>query len=117
MLELGKYSIIEHRNAGKMAAVMCDILVSVGTRAQMMDIAAEGKRMGKKKRLYFETSTEAGSYLKTVVAPGDIVLVKGSQSIRMERVVEALMAHPENKEKLLVRQEKEWQKKSPNKTL
>ncbi|MEK7514680.1 MAG: Mur ligase family protein [Patescibacteria group bacterium] len=111
MLELGKYSIVEHRNAGKMAAVMCDTLVSVGTRARMMDIGAEGKRMGKRKRLQFQTSTEAGAYLKTVLARGDMVLVKGSQSMRMEKVVEALMAHPEQKEKLLVRQEREWQRK------
>ena len=67
--------------------------------------------MGKRKRLQFQTSTEAGAYLKTVLARGDMVLVKGSQSMRMEKVVEALMAHPEQKEKLLVRQEREWQRK------
>ena len=39
----------------------------------------------------------------------DIILVKGSQNVRMERIVEEIMAHPENKDKLLVRQEPEWQ--------
>ncbi len=29
--------------------------------------------------------------------------------MRMECVVKEIMAHPENKENLLVRQEKEWQ--------
>jgi len=39
------------------------------------------------------------------------VLVKGSQSIRMERATEMIMANPKDKAKLLVRQEKEWKKK------
>ena len=35
-------------------------------------------------------------------------MVKGSQSARMEKVTERIIAHPEDKEKLLVRQEEEW---------
>ena len=40
--------------------------------------------------------------------PGDIVLVKGSQGVRMERAMEEIIAHPEDKANLLVRQDKEW---------
>lgn len=111
MLELGKYSIEEHRNAGKMSADVSHLLVTVGMRARTIDAGAENKRMGKKKRVHFETSTEAGEYLKGIVGEGDTVLVKGSQSIRMEKVIERIMAHPEDKEKLLVRQEEEWLKR------
>ena len=39
---------------------------------------------------------------------GDVVAVKGSQSMRLERCVEEIMAEPEKKEKLLVRQSEEW---------
>ena len=42
---------------------------------------------------------------------GDLILIKGSQSMRMEKIVEEIMAHPEEKEKLLVRQEKEWSRR------
>ena len=42
---------------------------------------------------------------------GDVILIKGSQSIRMEKTVEEIMLHPEKKEKLLVRQEIEWTKR------
>ena len=43
--------------------------------------------------------------------PGDVLLVKGSQSIRAERFVEELMAEPEKAEELLVRQDPVWKRK------
>jgi hypothetical protein len=49
--------------------------------------------------------------VKDKVKEGDLILVKGSQSMRMEKVVEEIMAQPEKKAELLVRQEKEWQNK------
>ena len=51
---------------------------------------------------------EAGEYLKTFIQKGDLVLIKGSQGMRMERTVEAILLNKENKNKLLVRQEPEW---------
>ena len=38
--------------------------------------------------------------MEGVVEKGDLVLVKGSQGVRLERVVEAIMAHKELKDKL-----------------
>ena len=45
---------------------------------------------------------------KVIIKEGDIILVKGSQSTRMERVVMEIMAEPERAHELLVRQEEEW---------
>jgi hypothetical protein len=42
----------------------------------------------------------------------DTILVKGSQSMRMERVVEEIMANPEKAGELLVRQDAEWKLKA-----
>jgi UDP-N-acetylmuramyl pentapeptide synthase len=56
----------------------------------------------------FATSVDAGRHLDQEVKQGDIVLVKGSQSVRMEKVVKDLMAEPLRAEELLVRQYGKW---------
>lgn len=110
MLELGKYSIDEHNKAGILAQESADVLITIGQR---MSFAAESaRRAGMAEVREFNSSVEAGQFLKDFIQKGDIILVKGSQGIRAERVVEALMAHPEDKEKLLVRQDAEWKKRS-----
>jgi len=70
--------------------------------------AAHDAEMAEENILQFDESREAGIFIQSMISPGDIILVKGSQSIRMERVVEEIMACPEDKEKLLVRQDEEW---------
>ena len=111
MLELGKYSVDEHKNAGKLASVVCDVLITVGLRARYITEGALDQGMDEGTIFQFENSREAGKFVEQLLEKRDIVLVKGSQSIRMERVVQEIMAHPEKSENLLVRQDEEWQKK------
>ena len=59
----------------------------------------------------YSSSVEAGEALVNVIKTGDIVLIKGSQSVRMERVTKILMNDPARATELLVRQEKEWLEK------
>ena len=40
----------------------------------------------------------------------DLILIKGSQGIRMEKIAEEIMAHPEMKEEFLVRQDAIWKR-------
>ncbi|KND48929.1 MAG: UDP-N-acetylmuramoyl-tripeptide--D-alanyl-D-alanine ligase [Parcubacteria bacterium C7867-005] len=108
MLELGRYSIDEHKKAGALASKVADILVTVGIRSRYIAESALNEGMDESKVLQFDGSEEAGSYIQNIIKKGDLVLVKGSQGVRMERVVEEIMAHPEDKEHLLVRQEEEW---------
>ena len=111
MLELGKHTEDAHRNIGKIASENSDVLVVVGPRANAFKEGA--LEMGTKPEsiLEFKDSREAAEAMKTFVKKGDLVLVKGSQSMRMERVTEALLLDQANKEKLLVRQDEEWKKK------
>jgi len=111
MLELGRYSTEEHKKLGKIVATNCDFLVAVGIRAKEIAEGALLGGMSEKNILQFEKSEEAGKYLQNFITEGDIILVKGSQSIRTEKVIEEIMAQPEKKVDLLVRQESEWLKR------
>lgn len=111
MLELGRHSTGEHRKAGAVAAESCDLLLTVGFRARDLAQGALDAGLADAAILQFEDAAKAGAELKNIVQEGDCVLVKGSQSIRMERVVEELMAEPERAQDLLVRQDAEWKKR------
>lgn len=105
MLELGRYSVSEHARIGALARNSADLVVTVGVRAR----AFTGSP-GPSEAMTFENSRTAGQALADSLRPGDVVLVKGSQSMRMERIVERLLADPADV-KLLVRQEKAWRRR------
>ena len=111
MLELGKYSTEEHKKIGRLVVFNCDFLVVVGMRAKEIAEGALLGGMSEKNILQFEGSEKTGKYLQNFIQVNDVILVKGSQSIRTERVIEEIMAHPEKKSELLVRQEEEWLKR------
>ena len=96
---------------GAHAAKTADFLVTVGFRARDIAAAALDNGMPEKNILQFEDSGKAGGELQNLIKEGDCILVKGSQSIRMERVVEDIMAEPERAEELLVRQDAEWKRR------
>lgn len=91
---------LHHRAIGKMAQEVADYIIAVGP---------ESKRYGANE--WYLDATSAGHAALRRLAPGVIVLVKGSQNtIRLERAVKIIMAHPEDAPQKLVRQEREWQK-------
>lgn len=110
MLELGRYSAQEHTRIGSVAAETCDVVVAVGTRARAIAEGARKAGKGSESVFEFNESTKAAEALREMVQEGDVVLVKGSQSIRTERVAEALLASREDTGKL-VRQDKEWKRR------
>ncbi|MFA5987708.1 MAG: Mur ligase family protein [Candidatus Paceibacterota bacterium] len=108
MLELGKYTAEAHRKIGAEAAGTCEMVLGVGHRSlNILDGAADAG-MDQKKIKHFDDSVSAGKWLRAELTAGDTVLVKGSQSMRMERAVLEIMKYPENRSELLVRQDKEW---------
>jgi len=109
MLELGRFSVDEHKKIGVLVRDCADILVTVGVRSKYTAEAALDAGMDEANILQFDASREAGDYIQNILKEGDAILVKGSQGVRMERVVEEIMKCPEDKERLLVRQDKEWQ--------
>lgn len=106
MLELGRYSVMEHERIAVLAADSADVIAAVGIRSRAYG-AASGRTTNV---MLFDNSYAAADALKHFVQEGDVVFVKGSQSMRMERIVKALLANPADVS-LLVRQEKRWEKK------
>ena len=108
MLELGKFTESGHREVGEAVPGVADILVTVGVKAKFIADEAEKRGLPKDKIRSFDNTYEAGKYIQEVLQQGDIILVKGSQGARMERVVKELMAEPQRAKELLTRQGEEW---------
>jgi len=103
MLELGKETEAGHRQVGHKVASVVDLLFTVGSRARFIADEARQQRLASEKIFEFSLPEEAARVLQGELAKGDIVLVKGSRSIHMEKVVKEIMAHPEKVKKLLVK--------------
>ncbi|MCX6718981.1 MAG: UDP-N-acetylmuramoyl-tripeptide--D-alanyl-D-alanine ligase [Candidatus Taylorbacteria bacterium] len=111
MMELGKYSSEQHRQIGKEVISCADILITVGLRSKTTAEEALKSGLLAGNVYSFEDSSAAAIFAVSIAKAGDIILVKGSQSMRMERVVKALLREPEKAARLLVRQEQEWLEK------
>jgi len=111
MLELGALTEASHRRIGQAAAGSgAELLIGVGPASAVLCRAAREAGMPDDRVFHYGTSQEAGRFLQERLRAGDLVLVKGSQGIRTERIVKELMAEPERAGELLVRQSKEWLK-------
>ncbi len=111
MLELGKYSAEGHRAVGERAATSADMLITIGFRARTMAEAALDAGMSDSAIRQYEhgEAERAGKELLAELRAGDVVLVKGSQGMRMEKTVLQIMAEQEKAADLLVRMDPEWQ--------
>ncbi len=114
MLELGLDTENAHREIGfRVVEANFDYLIVVGEASKKFTaVAAKEAGMDENKIVVFDDSASAGKFLQNKMEKGDIILIKGSQSIRMEKIVKEVMAEPEKAEELLVRQEEYWIRKS-----
>jgi UDP-N-acetylmuramyl pentapeptide synthase len=87
MGELGSESERGHREVGEAAAALrIDELIAVG--AAGAGIASAARNAGLENSVAVDSAEEAAERLGKNAAPGDLILVKGSRSARMERVLE-----------------------------
>jgi len=107
MMELGKYSDEAHKDIGRQAASSADIVIGIGEKGRQ--IIAEASE-NKAQTMWFESSLVAATEIKNIIRSGDIILVKGSQSVRAEHIVKAIMKDKEMAGELLVRQYGKWLK-------
>ncbi len=109
MLELGPAAAEEHADIGRQAAAVgVDMLVTVGELGRDIAQGAIAAGMNEHRVASFVTSDEVGRFLQNEINQGDIILVKGSQGARMEKITKELMAEPLQAKDLLVRQYGRW---------
>jgi len=89
MLELGQWTQSAHRDVGVMAA-NCGLalLVTVGQSGRLIAEAAVEAGMETHRVVALGTATEAGETIRALARADDLVLVKGSRQLQLERVVE-----------------------------
>ena len=91
MRELGQYEKKGHEMVGIRAAAVCDTVVAVGPVTRYLADAALGAGMPADKVHWFETTAEAGEFLKKDYGTDtDAMLIKGSRGMRMEQIVSLL---------------------------
>jgi len=109
MLELGELSGQAHQEIGQeVVKVKLDYLVVVGQEARKIAEGAQSSGLSLSKIFNFNNTSEAGDFLKSKIHEGDVILIKGSQGVHLEKIVKKLMLKPEQAKKLLVRQSREW---------
>ncbi len=125
MAEIGKKSLDIHKEILEKALNSADIIVCLGKQMtsalSSINLTKSGTQFKVPRRHVGGSSfprlpkiniakdhQEAIGIAKQVVRKGDIILVKGAQVMRMEKIVKALMKSPEQAQELLIRQEKYW---------
>ena len=108
MLELGQFSSRAHEKIGEQVPQCADVLFTLGVRARKIAETAVEFGLHEKNVFQHDDVAKAGRELQAFIQPGDVILIKASQGIRAEKIVEEIMAHPEAAASMLVRQDASW---------
>lgn len=109
MRELGNLTEDEHIEIGKQLALNgIDFIVGVGDQAKHYITGAVEAGLSNDKTKLFNSSDEAKRFVQDLIQENDLILIKGSQGTRMEKVTKEIMAEPQKAKDLLVRQSESW---------
>ncbi len=103
MLELGEYRETGNKIIGKKVPESADLLFAFGENSRIVCKEAKKNGMAEDKIFYFENMDELIGKIKETIKSDDIILIKGSREMRMERVVKEIMNDPEKADELLVK--------------
>lgn len=109
MLELGDLTESSHEAIGKQVAKMnLQQLITVGELGGIIARAAKEAGMAHEQVISFETSELAIPELRELLQSESIILIKGSQGARMEKITKEFLAEPMSATQVLVRQYGKW---------
>lgn len=110
MRELGTESRLAHEAIGKLCAEQSlDTLITVGQEAEYISRSAIIHGMAETAVHHFSNALTAADYIKKNLSENDVILIKGSQAVRLEKIVKQLLQDQSKAGELLVRQGKEWE--------
>jgi UDP-N-acetylmuramoyl-tripeptide--D-alanyl-D-alanine ligase len=91
MLELGEKELDFHRDTGRAIPTSdVDVVIGVGPRSKALLDGAREAGFGDERLHHFDDAQAAGEFLKTFIRPGDLVLVKASRGIGLDRIIAML---------------------------
>jgi len=102
MLEIGEYAPEAHKRIGEKAAQIADLIFTVGPRAKFIAEEAIKENFDSSKIFQFIVSDDAAQKVQEIIKEGDIILIKGSRAMKMEKITKEIMAEPEKAGELLV---------------
>ncbi|HMQ01811.1 MAG TPA: UDP-N-acetylmuramoyl-tripeptide--D-alanyl-D-alanine ligase [Candidatus Doudnabacteria bacterium] len=109
MLELGELTKASHLEAGKyVVAAKVEKLITVGESGLLIAHGAREAGFPAERIVSFADSRQAANHVRDGLQEGSAILVKGSQGVRMERIVKELLANPMSAARVLTRQYGKW---------
>ena len=90
MLELGQYEEEGHQSVGAFAADAADVLILVGERSKTTANAALEEGFPEENLQWYPDSEKAAEPAANTLQKGDVVLIKGSNSMRMDKIINRL---------------------------
>jgi UDP-N-acetylmuramoyl-tripeptide--D-alanyl-D-alanine ligase len=90
MLEIGQFAMEEHEKLGRFLSKIADVLITVGPHAKFIAEGARKAGFAKKNIFEYDSAEDAKSPIQTFVQHGDLVLVKSSHAIHLDRIVAGL---------------------------
>ena len=99
MQELGDEAAAMHRQLGEQVVTRCgaDLLIACGQYAPYVVAGGRAAGIPANRSLVCRTAEEAMPHLGQAILPGDVVLVKGSRALGMERIVQAMQTYPQRR--------------------
>ncbi len=99
MQELGEEAATMHRQLGDQAVSRCgaDLLIACGEYAPYVVAGARAAGLPASLSRVCRTPEETLPHLGQAIQPGDVVLVKGSRALGMERIVQAMQTYPQRR--------------------
>ena len=90
MLELGERELQYHYETGRDVPQSVDVVVAVGRRSGSLLEGARQSGFTDERLFHFDDAIAAGDFLKTFVRDGDLVLLKASRGVGLDKTVAML---------------------------